>query len=323
MTRLLLAALILFSPTIVPGASIHFPFVPEESKAIQSLVERIGLPVEANANPPDWQINGIRKQLEVSGIETDSLRFYAIANPDRNQIGLTFTYDQDGHIVGIRGNGPWLDNEALVSLTALPELRAISIDHNGLVGKHDSNPFDGSGLAALTDSKIQSIRIGLGFDDAGMEQAAQIKALRVFEVAHSKTTEAGVVFFEGHPNLESFSIAEMGRISEKALASIAKIPHLKKVGFRECYITYENGFAHLKPLAGQLEEIDLRMSLFSLADLNRLKADHPEAEIMTQTPEEIARTHTWIAKQLTRLAPAEVSAPLEEAIAALEAESTN
>jgi len=321
MLRPLTVLLLLFaSYSATFAATIDFPFAPEESEVVQSMVERVGFPV-TKTDAPGWQTNGIRKQLESSGIDGNSLEFFAIAHSDRKQIGVTFAYDSEGRILAIRGNGPWLDNDTLRSFTALPELRAISIDHNGQAGKQETNPFDGSGLEALTHSKLESIKIGLGFDDSGMQQAAKIPTLRKFHVGHSRVTDAGVVFFENHPTIETFSIGEMGqdRVTENALASIAKIPNLREVGFLECYITYDNGFIHLKPLAGQLEKIDLRMSLFSDADLQRLKADHPDAEIITQTPDEIAKGHIWIAKQLTRHAPPEVAAPLEAAIAAREA----
>jgi len=296
------------------GASIQLPFSPEESRVIQSMLERNGAPISEVADPPRWQTNTLRQQLESLGVEPDSFQLYTISLSDKERIGLTFAYDQEGHILGIRGNGPWFDNDSLRSLTALPRLRALWMSHNGHAGKQESNPYNGSGFDALADSNIQSIRTGLGLDDAGMEQVAKIASLREFHVGHSKVSEAGVRFFEGHPNLESFSVSEL-RVTENALANIGRIPNLKEVGFNESYITYDNGFIHLKPLAGQLEKINLRMSLFRDEDLQRLRADHPEAEIVTQTPQEIVQTHPWIANQLTRLAPPEVAAPLEAALA--------
>ena len=221
-------------------------------------------------------------------------------------------------MLAITGNGYWLRNSTLRSFKALPELRIIRMDHNGFVGNDPRIPeFDGSGFDALADSKLADIKIGLSFSDKGMEQCAKIKSLRSFGVAHSRVTDAGVAFFAGHPGLTSFSVSEMGKplLTGKALASIAKIPNVNKIGFGECYITYTDGFAHLAPLKDRLVEFNITMSITSPADLDKFKADHPNMKITgLLTPEEIVKRHSGAAANIARQAPPELAAPLNAAL---------
>ncbi len=305
--------------TAVCQAQVPPPFVPAEAQVFLDLFERDGLQV-VETETPKWAADGMKRALEPLGIDPSNVKTWAVAVEGKPGMVIRVAYDTDGHALGIRGNGPWLTNDTLASFTALPELRSISMDHNGFAGKQpEGDPYDGSGFAALANSKLASIKIGLSFNDAGMAAAAQIPSLTALTVGHSRATSAGIDPFIGNPNIASFSISEMAsqRVTEEDLAKIARIPNLKKVGFGECYITYDNGFIHLKPLAGQLEEIDLRMSLFSEEDLARLQADHPNAIITTYTPEQIAKGHIFVARKLVKLAPPEVAAPLQAAIDAL------
>jgi hypothetical protein len=144
--------------------------------------------------------------------------------------------------------------------------------------------------------------------------------LRSFKalVAHSLVTDAGVAFFAGHSGLTNFSVSEMGKplLTGKALASIAKIPNVNKIGLGECYITYTDGFAHLALLKDKLLEFNITMSIASPADLDKFKADHPKMIITgLLTPEEIVKRHSGAAANIARHAPPELATPLKAAIA--------
>lgn len=296
--------------------ALDLPLHPDEAKIIQAMVATEGIDAHV-AEMPGWAKSGLIKTLEEQGVDGKSLQASSVASKTRPQIVLGFVFNNEGRILGLSGNGPWR-NSTLRSFKALPELRILRMDHNGFVGNDPRIPeFDGSGFDALADSKLADISIGLSFSDKGMEQCAKIQSLRRFSVGHSQATEAGIAFFAGHAGLTSFSIAEMAtqRVTGKALAAIAKIPNLTKVGFKECYVTYDGGFAHLAPLKGKLTEIDLSMSLARADDLAKLQADHPQAKIITLPPEEIVKRHGFIAANLAKQAPPELAAPL---IAALE-----
>ena len=316
MSRHLWFALIVIFGVQPAARALELPLHPSEAEVIKSLVATEQLDVQT-AEMPGWAKNGVVKSLADYGVETDSLNAGGIAVKDKAAMFLGFVYDTNGHVLALSGNGPWLRNSSLRSLKKMPELRIIRIDHNGFVGRDPRIPeFDGSGFEALADSKLVEIKIGLSFSDRGMEQCAKIKSLRSFSVAHSQATEAGITFFAGHPQLTEFSIAEMAshRVTGKALGAIAKIPHLTRVGFKECYVTYDGGFALLAPLKGQLAEIDLTMSVAAQRDLDKLQADHSQAKIVTIPPAEIVKRHKFIAANLAKQAPAELAAPLKEAL---------
>lgn len=312
-------ALFAFVPLLVlprPGSALELPLHPDDAKVIRAIVEAERLEVRT-AEMPGWAKNGVVRSLAGYGVETKAAQAVCIAVDDKPAVFLGCVFDANGRVLALGGNGPWLRNSSLRKLRKLPELRIIRIDHNGFVGRDPRIPeFDGGGFDALVDSKLVEIRIGLSFSDRGMEQCAKIKALRSFSVAHSRATEVGIGFFAGHPALTEFSIAEMAsdRVTEKALGAIAEIPHLTRVGFKECLVTYDGGLSRLAPLRGRLVEIDLTMSLASQADLDRLQADHPQAKILSIPPAEIVKRHKFIAANLASQAPAELAAPLKAAL---------
>jgi len=315
-TQYCFGAVLLALPLLATSAELNLPLLPAEAKIIQGMAATEGVEVVVEEKQ-GWSARGAAETLVSLGVPKGDIASVTVQSKDREAVAFTVTHDKAGHVLAITGNGPWLRNSTLRSFTALPELRIIRMDHNGFVGKDPRIPeFDGSGFDALADSKLADIKIGLSFSDKGMEQCAKIKTLRSFSVAHSQATEAGIAFFAGHPGLTSFSIGEMAsnRVSEKALGAIAKIPNLTRVGFLECYVTYDGGFALLAPLQGKLTEIDLNMSVATQADLDKLKADHPQAKILTTPLAEIPKRHIFVAMNLAKQAPPELAAPLNAAI---------
>jgi len=318
----LMRAFILSLPLIAIGAEINPPVHPDEAAVIRGIVSVENYQAATVVDVPKWRLDGAKRELNAFGLETDSLKSWMIEvkNDPRPYRGGFFSclYNADGRIVALSGNGPWLRNESLRALTAMPELRSIHWDHNGFVSNHpETDLYDGTGFDALANSKLIDIKIGLSFNDKGMEQCAKIKSLRMFGVAHSRVTDAGVAFFEGHSGLTSFSVSEMGKplLTGKALASIAKIPNVNKIGFGESYISYTEGFAHLAPLKDRLVEFDITMSIASPADLDKFKADHPNMKITGMlTPEQIVKRHSGAAANIARQAPPELAAPLNAAI---------
>lgn len=289
---------------------------PEEAAVARRIIGRSGFDVQEKA-PPEWTVRRLRTELMALGVDTGELYAQGVVSKEKPGMALAFILNEDGRVVGLRGNGPWLSNESMAELAAMPELRLIKIDHNGSTKSGPENDYDGSGLAALAGSKIVKVKLGLGFSDRGMAAAAKIRGLRALHVIHSHATEAGIDALAWHPALEDFSIAGMatGRVTPAALAKIARIPRIRRVGFRECYVTYAGGLEHLKPLAGQLTEINLGMCLVSPDDLALLQQDHAGAQVVTMTPAQIARTHKWVAGNLAEQAPADLAEPLRLALA--------
>ena len=294
--------------------ALEIPLHPSEAKIVEQIVAVEGHAVEA-AEVPGWAKVGVVNRLQEFGIETAGLRSWGVRDTTRNAISFNCIYDSNGRTLALMGNGPWLRDESLRALKGMPELRIIRFDHNGFLKNHPQAPlYSGVGFDALLDSKLVEIKLTLGINDAGMEQAAKIKGLRSMGVLHSQVSEAGMKFFVSHPSLESFSVAEMGNVSQAALALIAKMPKVEHVGFHESFITYEDGFKHLQGMKGRLKTLDLSMSLVNAADLERVRADHPDAIITTISPAEIVKRHGFVAARLARIATGEAAEELKQAL---------
>lgn len=319
MRKILSLAVLIWSMATTVAAEITPPVHPDDAKVIQQIIavekyEPVVSPIHGYLQA------GIKRTLTDLGIDIKALKFWQIevkkdSRPYRGGF-LACAYDGNGHILAMSGNGPWLRNESLRALKTMPELRSIHWDHNGFVGNHpEVDLYDGTGFDALAESKLQDIKIGLGFNDKGMEQVAKIKGLKQFSVAHSRTTAAGIKFFEGHQKLESFSVGEMVNLKEAALASIAKMPKVTHVGFHEAFITYDGGFKHLLAMKGRLKTMDLSMSVVNDADLKRVQADHPDIKIKIIPQSEIVKRHSFVASRLARIATGEAAEELKKAIA--------
>jgi hypothetical protein len=293
---------------------LEIPLHPTEARIVEQIIAVEGHAVEV-AEVPGWAKAGVINRLKELGIETAKLKSWGVRDTKNKAVSFSCIYDSNGRVLALTGNGPWLRDESFRSLKGMPELRIIRFDHNGFLKNHPQSPlYSGAGFDALSDSKLVEIKLTLGINDAGMEQAAKIKRLKSFVAVHSQVSEAGLKFFEGHPTLESFSVAEMGNVSQAALASIAKMPKVEHVGFHESFVTYEAGFKHLLPLKRRLKTLELSMSLVNAADLERVRSDHPGAKITTIPPAEIVKRHSFVAGRLARIATGEAAEELKKAL---------
>jgi hypothetical protein len=314
MSRHLCFALIAFLATQQWAEAFEIPLHPSEAKIVAQIIAVEGHSVEV-AEMPGWAKGGVVNRLKEFGIETGGLKSWGVRDTTRNAISFSCIYDSNGRVLALTGNGPWLRDESLRALKGMPELRIIRFDHNGFLKNHPMSPhYSGVGFDALSDSKLVEIKLTLGINDAGVEQAAKIKGLKSFAVVHSQVSEAAVKFFEGHTNLESFTVAEFGNVSQAALASIAKMPKVTHVGFQEAFVTYDGGFEHLLPMKGRLKALDLSMSVVNADDLKRVQSDHPDAKIITIPPAEIVKRHSGVANRLARIATGEAAEELKKAL---------
>lgn len=298
--------------------ALDIPLHPDEAQIVAQIIAVEGHAVEV-AEVPGWAKRGVVSRLKEWGVETASLKTWGVRDKSRNAVSFNCAYDASGRVLALFGNGPWLRDESLRALKGMPVLRSIRFDHNGYVNHPLSPLYSGVGFDALADSKLVDVRLTLGINDAGMEQAAKIKGLRSIGALHSQVRDGGVKFFEGHPTLESFTVSEMGNVSQGALASIAKMPKVEHVGFQEAFVTYDGGFKHLLPLKGRLKTLDLSMSLVNAADLERVRTDHADAKITTIPPAEIVKRHAFVASRIARIATGEAAEELKKALAENEA----
>lgn len=200
--------------------------------------------------------------------------------------------DPQGRVVSLIGNGPLLPNDAYPLLAKLTELRSIRIDHNTPIADNKAalEEYDGAGIDALAATKITEIKIGHAFDDDGMADLAKIRSLRAVTIGHSRATDAGVAAFANHPALEEFHIssqARPNRVTNRAVAFLATLPKLTRLGLHETFLTYEDGLHHLAARRGQLQSVSFRGSLVMPADLERFRADHPALQLETSSAGEL------------------------------------
>jgi hypothetical protein len=314
MSRHLRLAVIVLLTAQQSARAWEIPLHPSEAKIVEQIIAVEGHAVEV-AEVPGWVKGGVINRLKELGVEAASLNSWGVRGTKNKGLSFDCIYDSNGRVLALSGNGPWLRDESLRALKGMPELRIVRFDHNGFLKNHPQSPlYSGVGFDALSDSKLVEIKLTLGINDAGMEQASKIKGLKSFVVVHSQVSEAGLKFFEGHPTLESFSVAEVGNVSQAALASIAKMPKVEHIGFHESFVTYEAGFKHLLPLKGRLKTLDLSMSLINAADLERVRTDHPDAKITTISPAEIVKRHSFVAGRIARIATGEAAEDLKKAL---------
>lgn len=312
----LLGAIVCTAPRLSAQDIASPPLHADDAAAVQRALEASGIEFQTSAKVP-YTFGGLSAQLETFGIKRGSLKPCAVHHVGRENQFFSLVHDDQGRVLAIAGNGPWLPNAALVELAALPELRIIAMDHNVRPEKGWDNPdFDGTGFQAFAGSKLACVRIGHGFQDKGLEAVASLPSLRELSVSHSRITEAGLGVLRGQAGLTALQISEAGRFSPRALEVLASLPNLTSVGFGEAFVTYREGLEFLKPCTGRVKRIDLRMCLVPPDDLARVKADHPVAEILTSTPEQIVKTHGPVANRILEKAGQPVGQPLAAALIA-------
>ncbi len=293
------------------------PLRAEEAEVIQRMLEREEREVRTSSGSGSRTVARFLEGIDDPQLDLDGVKTWTLTHPERSGLRLSIFHDAEGRVIGLLGNGPWLQNETLRDFVNLPELRFVRVDHNSV---HHQEPergelYNAAGFDALADSKIASIRLTSGLNDAGLKEILKLKQLVALELFHVRVTETGLAMLRDHPTLKDLRVGLMGRAPSSSLEILATIPNLEKLRFNESYVTYENGLDHLKPLAGKLKSLDLGMSLVTRADLERVRSDHPALEITPSTPAEVVKGHRGVANQLARLdLPPELGEPLREAL---------
>ena len=204
--------------------------------------------------------------------------------------------DAQGHITELRGNGPWLSNEALAEVAKLPELRLIYMDHNIPPPGSDvlQSKFDGTGFSAFRNGKLEWVLIGHTLTNEGARALASIPTLKSIHIEHAnRVTGEGIRYFAGHKTLERFAWGCQIRWDEAAFFdTAASLPKVRELVFKDAIATYDGGLSRLRPVAGRLQKLELQKTLALPADLDRFRTDHPQAEVITILPEhfEVAAT---------------------------------
>jgi hypothetical protein len=266
-----------------PAISADLPLLPDDLAIVRKIAEREKLDAPPVAEPP-----GQNAPRASAG----RLKFSAKADGMASRRVLYAHHDAQGRVVGLLGNGPTLCNEAFGWIAGLPELRVIRIDHNIPAPKSPvpKEQYDGTGIIALKDGKLEELGIGHAFSNAGMAAAAKLPSLKKIHIFHSLVTDEGTAHLKGHAALEDVQFDTAGRpqIGPATYVTLATLPRLKRVAMHETFVKWEDGFSHLQPLASQLEAISLVKTLILPADLERLKTEFPKAQFTTATLAEVS-----------------------------------
>ncbi len=199
---------------------------------------------------------------------------------------------ETGRILAINTNGVPMTNDRLRLLAQLAELRDLNYGHSGEWHFKDIplSDFDGSGLEALADSKIESLHIGGSrFGKPGELAIAKMKNLRRLTLRHLPLSEEGMTAIGKQSGLREFGIGlshDMGRNIK--LAEVIPLfmanPNLQRLFIQEAFLKWDNGLSTIAEKGSKLEKIEFgRGSVVFPDDIDRLKKALPNAEIVTET----------------------------------------
>ncbi|MBC8114171.1 MAG: PD40 domain-containing protein, partial [Candidatus Saccharimonas sp.] len=167
--------------------------------------------------------------------------------PISDQQRLHATIDGDNQIVAISA-GEALTDELLARLKSLPKLHELSIS-----GTTKLTPAGLAHLAELTELEKLSLsgfnETEDGLADVALKHIVGLKSLRELRLRESWVTDAGIQLLEGMPQLTLLEIYQEGRLTDGAIASIAKLKRLKYLSLT-CYVgTKRWGFMRFSPEA--------------------------------------------------------------------------
>lgn len=232
---------------------------------------------------------------------------------------LRAIYNEEGRVVMLRGNGPWLSNRSLELASRLPALREIYSDHNTPPRGSDLDPadFNGSGFLAFREKPLEKVMIGHALTDEGVRALAMLPQLKSLQVEHARgVTGDGIRALREHHSLEFLGWGSSGRYDEAAFfETAASLPNGREFMLKEAVITYDGGLHFLKEANGAVEIVRFTKSIVLPVDVERLLADHPGIEVEWISDGELL---DW-GRKLQRRATPELAEWVEEQAARIEA----
>lgn len=187
-------------------------------------------------------------------------------------------------------NGARMSDDGMRAFAGLKNLKHFGFDHwFGPEGAR-SKKFVGAGLKHLAAlPRLESVRFGgCRIDDAACAALAEVKTLRKIDLFHAfAVTDEGIAAMCALPDLRWIKLGPQftPRITDRTLVHLASIPTLEEIHLTETWLTYANGFVHLKKLPN-LKVIDLPRVLAEKEDVERFRKDHPRAKVQWTLPEE-------------------------------------
>lgn len=169
--------------------------------------------------------------------------------------GLIARVDDDGNVTSLTCSDVMTD-ELLVRLKELPRLRELDL---GVTKTLTEAGIAHLGkLPALEKLQLSSVNTeGAGLGDAALEAVSHAHSLTDLSIAECGTTDAGARHLERMPQLTRLSLYQEGRLTDAALASVAKLKQLKHLDLSSYVATASYGLMRFSPEGlGQLAVLD-------------------------------------------------------------------
>ncbi len=172
--------------------------------------------------------------------------------------GLLANIDDDNQVFSIYASGA-LTDELLARFKTLPKLRELDIGYTKTITAAGlAHLAQLTALEKLTLSSLSAAGERLG--DEALKHIVGLKSLRELHLHECGTTDAGIRLLEQMPQLTHLDVYQEGRLTDAAIASIAKLKRLKHLGLNAYVGSQELGWMRFskeatKSLAG-LQELE-------------------------------------------------------------------
>lgn len=238
----------------------------------------------------DYQLIGTLQSLKRADISPESVRLNdetAAALAHLDQLEKFFA------------NGAELSDDGFKAFEGWKNLKSFGLDHwgwyiaPGHIGRKDTL---GPGLAHLASCpNLEHVRLGgCRVDNRVTEALAQCKSLQSVDLQHTfAVTDEGIASLKALPKLRIVRLSPQfsPRITDATLVSLGDIKTLEEIEVDQTWLTYDKGFSHLKGLAS-LKKLVLTQVVARAEDIEKLKADHPSADVQWTKPDDATAAKT-------------------------------
>jgi hypothetical protein len=159
--------------------------------------------------------------------------------------GLLATVDDAGDVTALT-SGNVMTDELLAKLELLPKLRELDLGATKALTKVGMAHL--GKLPALEILRLYNVNDeGAGLGDAALEAVSRVPTLRELSVGECGTTDEGVRHLEAIPQLTHLALEQEGRLTDAALASVAKLKRLRHLCLSSYVGTVSYGRMHFTP----------------------------------------------------------------------------
>jgi hypothetical protein len=189
------------------------------------------------------------------------------------------------------GGSAQFTDDGLKAFSQWKNLKYFGLDH--WFGPEGSKGYVGKGLAHLEGLPLESVRLGgCRVDDEAPRALAKIKTLQKVDLFHTaRVTDEGVAALQALPNLKVIILGPQftPRITDRSLQIISQIPTIEEINITGTWLTYDDGFVHLKKLTN-LKSLKLKDVFAEEKDIARLKSEIPKLTVEWNLPNEADTT---------------------------------